>query len=89
MKTSKAQLKTPISYVTARNFKFLKCTFVCTVIGLAYTKKVFKIYLDIHSRGKSDKNGIFDVVTSFSIFDKYIFSKNTFYGLVIKISISA
>ena len=36
-------------------------------------KKVFKKYLDIHSRDKSDKNGIFDVATSCSIFDKYIF----------------
>ena len=34
-------------------------------------KKVFKKYLDIHSRGKSDKNGIFDVMMSYSIFDKY------------------
>ena len=38
-------------------------------------KKVFKNYLDIHSRGKSDKNGIFDIVASFSIFDKYIFEE--------------
>ena len=37
-------------------------------------KKVIKRYLDIHSRGNSDKNGIFDAVTSCSIFDKYIFS---------------
>ena len=50
--------------------------------------KVFKKYLNIHSRGKSDKSGIFDVVTSCSIFDKYIFSKNTF-SCLIKISISA
>ena len=41
-------------------------------------KKDFKKYLDIHSRGKSDKKEVFDVVTSCSIFDKYIFSKNTF-----------
>ena len=33
-------------------------------------KKFSKKYLNIHSQGKSDKNGIFDVVTSFSIFDK-------------------
>ena len=53
-------------------------------------KKKFSIrYLDIQSPGKSDTNGIFDVVTSFSIFDNYIFSKNTFECLVIKISISA
>ena len=45
-------------------------------------KKVFKHYLDIPSRGKSDK----DVVASCSIFDKYIFSKNTFQCFVIKIS---
>ena len=31
-------------------------------------KKVFKKYLDIHSRVKSDKNGIFDVLTSCSKF---------------------
>ena len=43
------------SYVTARNCKFLKCTFICTGIGITYMKKVFKKYLDIHSRGKSDK----------------------------------
>ena len=43
------------------------------IIGLAYMKKVFKKYLDIYSRGKSDKNGIFDVVTSYSIFDEYFF----------------
>ena len=43
------------------------------IIGLAYMKKVFQKYLDIYSRGKSDKNGIFDVVTSNSIFDEYIF----------------
>ena len=43
-----------------------------------YMKKVFKKYLDIHSRGKSDENSIFDIVTSCSIFDRYIFSKNTF-----------
>ena len=41
-------------------------------------KKVFKKYIDIHSRGKSDKNGIFDVVTSYSIFDKYIFFEEYF-----------
>ena len=52
-------------------------------------KTLFKKYLDIHSWGKRDKNGIFDVITSCSIFDKYIFSKSTFYGLVIEISISA
>ena len=34
-----------------------------------------KKYLDRHSRGKSDKNGIFDVVKSCSIFDKYIFRR--------------
>ena len=68
-----------VSYLTARNCKFLKCTFVRTCIGLACMKKVFKKnYLDIHSPGKSDKNGIFDVVTSCSIFDKFIFLKNTF-----------
>ena len=33
-------------------------------------EKVFKKYLDIQSQGKSDKNGIFDVMTSCSIFDK-------------------
>ena len=41
-------------------------------------KKDFKKYLDIHFWGKSDKNGIFDVVTSCSLFDEYVFSKNTF-----------
>ena len=41
-------------------------------------KNVFKKYLDIHSRGKSDKNGVFDVKTSCSIVDKCIFPKNTF-----------
>ena len=38
-------------------------------------KKVFKKYLDIHSLGKSDKNGIFDFVASCSIFDKYFFRR--------------
>ena len=41
-------------------------------------KKVFKKYLDIRSRGKSDNNGVFDVRTTCSIFDKYVFSKNDF-----------
>ena len=41
-------------------------------------KKNYKKYLDMHSQGKSDKNNMFDVVTSCSIFDEYIFSKNTF-----------
>ena len=31
-----------------------------------------KNYLNIHSRGKNDKNGILDIVSSCSIFDKYI-----------------
>ena len=75
---SKANLKNPISYVTARNCKFLKCIFVCTGIGIAYMEKVLKKYLDIHVRGKSDKKCFFDDVTSCSIFDKYIFSKYTF-----------
>ena len=52
-------------------------------------KKVFKKYLDIHYRGKSDKNGIFDVMTSCSIDDQYIFSKSTFQCLVIELSIKA
>ena len=52
-------------------------------------KKVFKKILDIHSRGKKDKNGVFDVVTSCSLFDKYMFLKNTSLCLVIEISISA
>ena len=52
-------------------------------------KKFSKKILDIHSRGKSDKNGVFDVVTSCSLFDKYMFLKNTFLCLVIKISVSA
>ena len=47
-------------------------------------KKVFRKYLDIHSRGKSAKNNIFEVVTSYSIFDEYIFSKNTFNVLLLK-----
>ena len=34
-----------------------------------------KIYLDIHFRDKSDKKGIFDVVKSCFLFDKYIFSE--------------
>ena len=38
-------------------------------------KKAFKNDLDIHSRGKSDKNVVFDVVTSCSIFDKYFFEE--------------
>ena len=38
-------------------------------------KEVLKKYLDNHSRGKSDKNVIFDDVTSCSIFDKYICQK--------------
>ena len=38
-----------------------------------YIKKFLKRYLDIHSRGKSDKNGIHDAVTACSMFDKYIF----------------
>ena len=46
---------------------------MCTGIDLAYMKRVSKKYLDIHYRGKSDENGIFDVVTSYSIVDKYIF----------------
>ena len=50
-------------------------------------KKVFKKYLDIHYRSKNVKNGIFDVVTSCSIVDYYIFSKNNFECFVIKISI--
>ena len=54
---------------------------------MAYMKKVFKKYLDIHSRDKSDKIDVFDIVTSCSIFDQYIFSKNTFLCLVIEISI--
>ena len=41
-------------------------------------KKNSKKYLDIHYRGKKNENSIFDVVTSGSIVDKYIFSKNTF-----------
>ena len=41
-------------------------------------KTVFKKYLDIHSRGKSDKIDISDVVTSGSIFDKYIFFEEYF-----------
>ena len=48
------------------------------VLALHTLKKFSKKYLDIHSRGKSDKNGIFDVVTSCFIFEKYVFSKNTF-----------
>ena len=42
-----------------------------------YMKKKIKKYLDIYSRGKSDKKLIFNVVTSSSMLDKYIFSKNT------------
>ena len=38
-------------------------------------EKSFQKYLDIHSRGKSDKNGIFDVVTSCSIFDNIFFEE--------------
>ena len=41
-------------------------------------KKVLKKYLDVCSRGKSDKKGIFDIVMSCSIDDKYTFSKNTY-----------
>ena len=51
--------------------------------------KAFKIFLDIHYEDKHDKNGMFDIVTSCSIFDKYIFSENIFYCLVIKISKAA
>ena len=39
---------------------------------------MFKKYLDMHYRGKRDKNGIFDVVTSCSIVDKYIFLEEYF-----------
>ena len=39
-------------------------------------KKFSKKYLDVHYRGKSDKNGIFDVVTSCSIVYKYFFEEN-------------
>ena len=66
-------LNDAISYITARNCKFLKCTFVCTGIGIAYMKKVLKKYRGINSRGKNDKYSVFDVVTSCSIFDKYMF----------------
>ena len=52
---------------------FLKCTNVCTGIDLADMINIFKKHLDIHSRGKSDKNGIFDIVTSCSIFDNIFF----------------
>ena len=52
-------------------------------------KKFSKNYLDIYSRVKSDKNGIFDIVTSCSKFDKFIISKNTFLCLAFKIGISA
>ena len=45
-------------------------------------KKVSKKYLDIQSRGKSDENGIFDVVTSCSIFDKYSFRRILSYVLI-------
>ena len=41
-------------------------------------KKVLKKYLDKHSRGKSDKNDIFDVVKSTSRLDKYIFFEKYF-----------
>ena len=37
-----------------------------------------KFYLDIHTQDKSENNGIFDVVTSGFVFDKYIFSENIF-----------
>ena len=51
-------------------------------------QKFSKKYLDIHYRGKSDKIGIFAVVTSCFIFDEYIFFSKIFLCLVIKISIS-
>ena len=42
-------------------------------------KKVFKKYLDILYRGKSDRKRVFfDVVASCSIFDKYIFFEEYF-----------
>ena len=74
----KHNLKTPYHTPQQKYANFIKCTFVCTGSGLAYIKKFSKKNLDIHSRGKSDKNGIFDVVTSCSRFDKFIFLKNTF-----------
>ena len=45
-------------------------------------KKVFNKYLDIHFQGINDKNGIFDFVTSCSIFDKYIFRRIFSYVLL-------
>ena len=47
-------------------------------------KKLSKKYLKIHFHGKSDENGIFDVATSSSIFDKNMFSKNIFSVLLLK-----
>ena len=59
--------------------EILKCTFVCSFVGLAYMRKFLKIYIDIHSQDKSgNKNDIFDVVTSCSTFDNYIISENIF-----------
>ena len=57
------------------------CLRIMIVVFPDHTHLQFsKTYLDIHFRGKNDKNGIFDVVTSCSIFDKYSFflKKNTF-----------
>ena len=56
-----------------------------SVLVLAlHTKKLSKKYLDIHSRGKSDKNGIFDIVKSCSIFDEYIFQRSLSNVLILK-----
>ena len=46
-----------------------------------------KIPSDIHYRDKKYKNSIFDVGTSRSIFDNYIFFENTFQRLAIIIRI--
>ena len=56
----------------SKKLQIFRMHFCLCGIGLESWKKFSKKYLDmILSRGKSDKNGIFDVVTSCSIFDKY------------------
>ena len=53
--------------------KFKNALLTVLVLALHTCKKFSKIYLDIHSRDKSVKNGIFDVVTSCFEFDMLIY----------------
>ena len=55
----KLKLKNPILYATARTCNFLKCTFcLYWYLPCIHEKSVPKIPTELHSRGKSDKNGI-------------------------------